>query len=556
MDITIHEWDAMKFFAALGSLLFSTHLVAIAQDGPSPSPGFCQENLCKALLIGNDEYRGENGTTFTTSIPAAQNVQRALKQIGFETELLLNATQEDILQATERFKSSNDVEVSLFFYAGNGGSYGDQPIIFPVDFTAAETWEGARSLSIPYISLISQHPGNRLHINVFDTGTAALDPPQFENSKANKGLEAGLKPSVAPYPPVWQNMRLEQPNVETINLYSAQPDSTAYDETLFADILADAIVEPGDAIRNFAKVPDRMAIATALGQLPLIDVRSISSQKTCLVSCVESAPILSRSLAEIREDLEQGVCEGDLVTSSPKKGRLALLIGNNGYQYRDAWGRLTEPTNDANTLADALTETGFRVRKCYNLPLTRMRDEMRTFQEAFEREVQNSDDDTPPAAFFYFSGHGAADANGSYMIPTDSEADAADELRDDAISIDQFGSRFVDEGGQIMVVIDACRNALKDSTDKSDFKGLREFKAWPNMIIASATQPGSLAGQYSGYARLLAQEITKKNTPFWETEVDLVFRDVGEAVERETSGEQRPVVEGRFSGRFYFQPEG
>jgi uncharacterized caspase-like protein len=182
-----------------------------------------------------------------------------------------------------------------------------------------------------------------------------------------------------------------------------------------------------------------------------------------------------------------------------------------------------------------------------------MRSEIDAFQSFYQQRVENTGNDITPAAFFYFSGHGAADQQTNYMIPTDSKADEADELPEDTISIDQFTSRFPDAGAQIMVVIDACRNALKNSEDKSGHKGLQPFLPRPNMIIASATMPGELAKQDSGYAKFLADRITQAVDNIYESDVEFVFRDVGNSVETATRGQQRPDTTGTFSGRFFFQ---
>ena len=104
-----------------------------------------------------------------------------------------------------------------------------------------------------------------------------------------------------------------------------------------------------------------------------------------------------------------------------------------------------------------------------------------------------------------------------------------------------------------MVVIDACRDALKNSDDKSGNKGLRPFAPHSNIFIASATMPGDVAKQDSGYAKFLADRITLPVENVYESEVGVVFRDVGEQVENETGGEQRPEITGKFSGRFFFQ---
>ena len=104
----------------------------------------------------------------------------------------------------------------------------------------------------------------------------------------------------------------------------------------------------------------------------------------------------------------------------------------------------------------------------------------------------------------------------------------------------------------MIMVIDACRNALKFSIERNGSKGLVPFRRRPNLYIASATQPGEVASEKSGYAQYLADRIMASG-PVYESEVDLVFRDVGQQVYVATNGKQRPMTEGYFNGRFYFQ---
>ncbi|HPF23540.1 MAG TPA: caspase family protein [Hyphomonas sp.] len=537
----------MRLAAMVWAFLLCCLQGALAEPDKGVGAGYCADHSCRALLIANDDYLGPDGWHFETSVPAAQAVNKALLDVGFQTTVLINATREDMLQAFAAFREMPDVDVSLAFYAGNGFSADDVPLMFPVDATAnGLTAEDLIGGTIPYSRLFNAQPGERMHINIYDAGTIPMDQyfPDISNTKGALLVDYGA---------LYANMFPLQPRVETINLYSARVGQGAFDAPLFGEILAEAIGHPGDIIRALAQVPDRMAVETDLGQYPQIDIQSASGERLCLVSCEAVTKSAGPSIAEVRQELEQGVCEGDLTAGRTAANRYALVIGNNGYQNNDAWGRLTQPVQDADTMAAALTATGFKVRKCHNLTLEGMRRETRDFQDFYDAEVENAPGGVTPAAFFYFSGHGAADSEGNYLIPTDSEADAADELQADALSVNQFASRFADEGGQTMIVIDACRNALKSSDSKSDFKGMTRIKAWPNMIVASATQPGALARQDSGYAALLAERITRPGIPFYESEARFVFDDVGKAVETDTKGEQRPVVDSQFSGRFFFQ---
>ena len=401
--------------------------------------------------------------------------------------------------------------------------------------------------------MLELHPGTDLNISIVDSGRIDPFAPEVVvnpiASEGTKGAQIGRKElDEDPF-----EKSASDREVESMLLYSTSPGQTAYDEPLFADIVANAFDKEGDIVRVMAAVADEMAVKTDLFQYPELEVYGVRGRPICLVNCNTPGPGSGASYFDQLQELESGTCEGDSTADLDGSERYALVIGNNGYSETDSWGRLKEPVNDADTISAALNKTDFAVRKCHNLPIERMRSEIDAFQSFYQQRVENTGNDITPAAFFYFSGHGAADQQTNYMIPTDSKADEADELPEDAISIDQFTSRFPDAGAQIMVVIDACRNALKNSEDKSGHKGLQPFLPRPNMIIASATMPGELAKQDSGYAKFLADRITQAVDNIYESEVEFVFRDVGNSVETATRGQQRPDTTGTFSGRFFFQ---
>lgn len=521
----------------------------LAQQNAPPSERYCDANVCHALLIAIDNY--EYGDQFNTSIPGMQRVAQSLSDIGFENTELLDASREDMFLALESFSQRDDIDVSIILFIGNGVAIDGIDYIMPSD-VAFESGQQDRqrarasikASSLPTQALLEFQPGTDLNITIVDSGRDEL----FGND--SKGFVVRDTDDILE---TLDRENASDRDVESMLLYSSAPGQVAYDEAIFADGLAEALKANGDIVRVLASVADEMAVETDLYQYPELEVYGVRGRPICLVSCETSGFGARANFARQLQQLERGTCEGDYSSAESREERYALVIGNNGYSETDSWGRLQEPVNDADTVGDALKQTDFIVRKCHNLPIARMRTEIEAFQSFYKNRVENAAAEVTPAAFFYFSGHGAADEETNYMIPTDSIADESGELTDDAISIDQFTSRFPDAGAQIMVVIDACRNALKNSDDKSGHKGLQPFVARPNMIIASATMPGELAKQDSGYARFLAERITKQVENVYESEVEFVFRDVGDQVEVATRGEQRPDTTGTFSGRFFFQ---
>ncbi len=85
--------------------------------------------------------------------------------------------------------------------------------------------------------------------------------------------------------------------------------------------------------------------------------------------------------------------------------RVALVIGNGEYKTAP----LTNPTNDANAVADKLQNLGFEVIRGNNLDRKAMLKKVRNF-----RQIVNS---STEIALFYYAGHGAQYEKESYLIP-------------------------------------------------------------------------------------------------------------------------------------------
>ena len=91
--------------------------------------------------------------------------------------------------------------------------------------------------------------------------------------------------------------------------------------------------------------------------------------------------------------------------------RIALLIGNQGYDSEI--GRLANPHNDVALLEKTLKVHGFEVRTVRNAGLAGLHQAV----NAYARRVQAAGPNA--VGFFYYSGHGAADAGTNYLIPVD-----------------------------------------------------------------------------------------------------------------------------------------
>ena len=135
--------------------------------------------------------------------------------------------------------------------------------------------------------------------------------------------------------------------------------------------------------------------------------------------------------------------------------RIALLIGNQS--YTSEIGRLANPHNDIALLEKALKGLGFEVaveRDASLGALTRA-------VNAYARRVRAAGPNA--VGFFYYSGHGAADAGINYLIPVDVKSAEDSELWDQSLRLTEITRKLKSEAGNAthFVVFDACRNTLK-----------------------------------------------------------------------------------------------
>src|SRR5262245_4701513 len=103
------------------------------------------------------------------------------------------------------------------------------------------------------------------------------------------------------------------------------------------------------------------------------------------------------------------------VPAAHAEKRIALLIGNQSYS--DEIGKLANPHNDVALLEKTLKALRFEVRSVRDAGFATLHREV----NAYARRVQEAGPDA--VAFFYYAGHGAADARSfNYLIPVDAKS--------------------------------------------------------------------------------------------------------------------------------------
>ena len=191
--------------------------------------------------------------------------------------------------------------------------------------------------------------------------------------------------------------------------------------------------------------------------------------------------------------------------------RIALLIGNQA--YGNEIGRLTNPRNDVALLEKTLKDLGFEVTTVRDVGLA----SLTTAVNAYTRRVKAAGPNA--VGFFYYSGHGAADAGTNYLIPVDVKTTETGELWDQSLRLTEIMRKLKTEAGNAthFVVFDACRNTLKltraGSRSLVQSKGFVPVAQESGMLIAYATAEGELASDVGAgagpYATVLAEEIVR-----------------------------------------------
>jgi hypothetical protein len=180
-----------------------------------------------------------------------------------------------------------------------------------------------------------------------------------------------------------------------------------------------------------------------------------------------------------------------------EKARRALVIGNGGYGNAP----LANPANDARSISNLLIEAKFRVAQYIDanqLQMVRARDEF----------VTSMSTDTPSIALFYFAGHGVQIDWRNYLIPVDTKiANQADVLKY-GFELNYFLSQLSPFKNTIFIfILDSCRDNPFGANYQPASKGLSQFDAPSNSLIAYSTSPGHVAEDGVGTNGLYTEKL-------------------------------------------------
>lgn len=214
--------------------------------------------------------------------------------------------------------------------------------------------------------------------------------------------------------------------------------------------------------------------------------------------------------------------------------RFALVIGNKNY----ATAPLKNSANDANSIADSLTNMGFRVRLLLDSNLL----DLTTQVQQFYAEVKK-DSHTDKLALIYYAGHAIQVNHHNYIVPLSMQFESYPQFISGLYKIDSLFSEInKSKGLQNIIILDACRNNPFENNSVADngnmSSGLAPIKAPSNTIIAFATEPGGVAADGKSkngvYSKHLLRHIDK------QISIEEVFKKVRAGVAKETRNKQIP----------------
>ncbi len=240
------------------------------------------------------------------------------------------------------------------------------------------------------------------------------------------------------------------------------------------------------------------------------------------------------------------LCNANALSSSSPE-RTALVIGNSDYSQ----GRLRNPINDAEDIAEVLQSAGFDVILKKDVNQKKMEGVIADFGQKIEERGG--------VRLFYYAGHGVQHNGENYLIPIGAEPESNADLRYKAVNLgwilDKMGEA-IDGNGFNVVILDACRNNPFRSFDRNiNIRGLTTPKSPIGTLISFATSPGEIASDGTGrngtYTESLIKYIAEPGL-----DIKQVFDKVAEEVTKKTKYTQAPWVSYSLIGNFsFFEPE-
>ena len=220
-----------------------------------------------------------------------------------------------------------------------------------------------------------------------------------------------------------------------------------------------------------------------------------------------------------------------LLPAAAQSRGVALVIGNSAYAERP----LPNTSNDAADMAATLREARFEVLLRHNASESAMKEAIADFEDRLRANGG--------VGIFYFAGHGMQSNRGrNYLLPVGRSWQRERDVELFGVAADAVLAGMEKAGNRLnIVILDACRDTPLPSDSRSSIsRGLARMDAPSGSVIAFATAPGRTASDNPGQRNGLYTQhlLSALRTPGLRLED--VFKVVGQAVEKDSGGQQSP----------------
>ena len=278
-------------FVSLACCLCSS--IGFAQEQPKSVVPVESKGRMMALVVGNKDYPDH---PLTNPLNDADDMRKALEDIGFNVDVLKNASREEFGTKIDSFTQSlQEGDIVFFYYSGHGIAVQNQNYLIPVDFNGTtEASVRYRSVSADEIQRAIEDRKPRVAILVLD---ACRDNPFLRS----KGLGGG---GLAP-------MREAK---GTLIAFAAGPGEAAIDNSkernsLYTKYLLQGLAQPGLSVRDlFDRVAEQVHDASGQKILPSVNETLIGDLVFRPVDPKEQEA--KRRFEDIRNTKDPGLLEG------------------------------------------------------------------------------------------------------------------------------------------------------------------------------------------------------------------------------------------------------
>lgn len=254
-------------------------------------------------------------------------------------------------------------------------------------------------------------------------------------------------------------------------------------------------------------------------------------------------------MTEMASWLSAALCAFALLLGEAHAARLALVMGNDSYAGVE---RLRNARADARAVAEALRQAGFAVEVAEDQDRAGMNRTLRRFRQ----KLGNGDD-----VVFFYAGHGVELSGSNYLLPVDIKADDEEQVRDDAIALQEVLDALRERRPRFtLAIVDACRdNPLKAVGRNLGERGLKPVTAATGQMVIYSAGAGQKALDRLGdedrasngvFTRVFVREMLRSEEPV-QTTMSRVRREVSRLA-ASVGREQVPALYDQSVGEFQF----